>query len=81
MVFEDVSATFRSTAVKDMVDKTAEFVGMPRSNVLPVKNYESEIELDVNVNILALLALRQMLWFADDFLCNQADLLQKQESS
>ncbi|XP_064607826.1 interferon-induced protein 44-like [Liolophura sinensis] len=81
MVFEDVDATFRSTAVKNMVDKTAELVGVPRSHVLPIKNYESEIELDVNVNILALLGLRQMLWFADDYLCNQADLLQKEEDS
>ena len=44
---------------------------MPRNSVFPVKNYEHEIDGDRNVDILALVALRQLLYFAMDYLENQ----------
>lgn len=59
--------------VEDAVNNAAEVIALPRSQVLPVKNYEKEITLDTDINILALMALRKSLEFADDFLENQYD--------
>jgi hypothetical protein len=49
----------------------------PRSHILPVKNYESEIDVNNYVNILALFTLQQMLHFADDFMYNYLDQLEE----
>lgn len=59
--------------VEELVDKVAELVGLPRANIVPIKNYECEMELRLDINILALLALRQILNFADDYLTNFLD--------
>ena len=40
---------------------------MPKWRVLPVKNYESEVELDNATDTLALLTLRQLLRSAEDY--------------
>lgn len=66
----DVSKTFSIPAIGDLVDKAADLTGLPRAHILPVKNYEREMELRQDINILALLALRQILNFADDYLAS-----------
>ena len=71
----DVRNTFKSSAVRDAVNKVADITGLPRSHVLPVKNYESETELKTEINILLLEALRRCLDFADDFIDEQIDNL------
>lgn len=70
---KDVSKIFLSRVVEDAVNNAAEVIALPRSQVLPVKNYEKEIILNTDINILALTALRKSLVFADDFLENQYD--------
>lgn len=70
---KDVSRTFMSGVVEDAVNNAAEIIALPRSQVLPVKNYEKETTLNEDINILALTALRKSLVFADDFLENQYD--------
>lgn len=42
--------------------------GLPQHSIYPVKNYESECELDPNIDTLALLALKGILSHADAFL-------------
>ncbi|KAH3798613.1 hypothetical protein DPMN_152213 [Dreissena polymorpha] len=42
--------------------------GFPRNTVFPVKNYEKERMLNNGVNILALTALVQILYFAEDYI-------------
>lgn len=69
-VEKDVSCVFRSQTVQEAVEKASQLLGLPRANVLPVKNYESETEPDENIDILALLALRKMLYCVEDFLFN-----------
>lgn len=66
----NVSKTFLVPAIGDLVDKAADLFGVPRSSVIPIKNYENEMELREDINILALLALQQILNFADDYLAN-----------
>ncbi|XP_041353070.1 interferon-induced protein 44-like [Gigantopelta aegis] len=72
-VEQDLSQVFYSQAVQDLVDEVSQLVGLPRAHILPVKNYEREMELDQGVNIPALLSVRQMLRFADDYLYNFVD--------
>ncbi|XP_056001626.1 interferon-induced protein 44-like [Ostrea edulis] len=64
----DVKQIFMSSACKQAVDTVADVIGVPRSHVFPVKNYEKESRLHTPIDILALSALRQTLVFADDYL-------------
>ncbi|WAQ94444.1 IFI44-like protein [Mya arenaria] len=70
---ENTSNTFLSPAVKELVCHVADLLNLPRNSILPVKNYEEEMESDENINILALLAVRQILFFAEDYLENMKD--------
>ncbi|KAH3817365.1 hypothetical protein DPMN_118898 [Dreissena polymorpha] len=67
-VASNVINVFNSKKIEDAVDKASNLLGLPRNHVLPVKNYETEIELDDNISILALMALRQVLHFAEDYI-------------
>ncbi|XP_052802952.1 interferon-induced protein 44-like [Mya arenaria] len=67
---ENVSNAFMSTTVKKVVEKVSEMFKLPRNNIWPIKNYEEEVESDENINILALFAIRQILFFAEDYLEN-----------
>nr|XP_022296595.1 interferon-induced protein 44-like [Crassostrea virginica] len=69
----DVSKIFSAPEIGELVDKVAELTGLPRANIVPIKNYECEMELREDIDILALLALRQILNFADDYLTNFLD--------
>ncbi|XP_060070394.1 interferon-induced protein 44-like [Ylistrum balloti] len=70
---DDISKVYFSAAVKECIDKVAMVMGLPRSHILPVKNYEHEADLEQNVNILSLLSLRKILNFVEDFLFNKLD--------
>jgi len=65
-----VSTVFKNTKVKEVVLETSRLFGIPSNQVLPVMNYEKELALDTGVDILALMALRQMLYLAEDLLDN-----------
>jgi len=45
-------------------------LGIARNCIYPVKNYENEVEPDEDVNVLALLAIRQAVHLAEDFMRN-----------
>ncbi|XP_060601919.1 interferon-induced protein 44-like [Ruditapes philippinarum] len=72
-VGDDVSLVFKSPEVEQHVEKASQLLGLPPANVLPVKNYHKEEKLDESINILALLALRKILNFAEDFLDHELD--------
>jgi len=76
---KDLSQVFHSPTIQEIVDRVSQIMGLPRSHILPVKNYESEIDVNDYVNILALLSLQQMLHFADDFMYNYLDQLEEGE--
>ena len=44
----------------------SELYGVPRHNIMPMKNYEVERTTDPGVNILALKALKRLLQLARD---------------
>ena len=74
-VNDNVAYIFTSSTVRDAVNKVADITGLPRSRVLPLKNYESETELKTEINILLLEALRRCFDFDDDFIDEQIDNL------
>lgn len=74
---EDLSKIFYSQVIQETVDRVAQIIGLPRSHILPIKNYESEMELNDNVNILTLLTLQHMLHFCDDYMYNYLDQIEE----
>jgi hypothetical protein len=65
--------------VDQHVEKASQILGLPPANVFPVKNYHKEDELDESISILALLALRKILNFAEDFLDHMFDKKEDEE--
>ncbi|XP_071079865.1 interferon-induced protein 44-like [Haliotis cracherodii] len=72
VVDQDLSQIFHSSKIADLVGKTAELMGLPRSHIFPVKNYVQEMELEKDVDRLTLFSLRQMLRFIQDRQCVQS---------
>ena len=72
-VSRDVSMVFRSTTVKDCIETIAEKLGVQHSVVQPVKNYSMEVELNQDVDILALYTLRYLTRLAHDYFDDQME--------
>ncbi|XP_052220886.1 interferon-induced protein 44-like isoform X2 [Dreissena polymorpha] len=70
-VGQHLEKVYTSTVIEKKVQEISNMIGFPKNHVFPVKNYEDEMLLDDGVNILALLALRQILYFAEDYIENQ----------
>ena len=62
----DYTNVFKDQTVGRLVESVSEMFGVPRNNVMPVKNYEMEAEVETDVDILALLALRRLQHLALD---------------
>ena len=80
LVDQDVRKIYYSEACKQALEIAADVIGIPRGHVFPVKNYEQETQLQTNVSILALTAMRQTLVFADDYLEDQYELQSDQQN-
>uniref|UniRef100_A0A670IU22 TLDc domain-containing protein n=1 Tax=Podarcis muralis TaxID=64176 RepID=A0A670IU22_PODMU len=68
IVEEDISYVYKSMAVQKQMRLMEAKLGIPLSHIVPVKNYSSELELRNDVDILILMAVRQMLRLAEDYL-------------
>lgn len=63
-VEKDIGTLFRSVRVQRVMKTASEVFHVSEASIHPVKNYEVDIELRVNINIPILLALRQILQYA-----------------
>lgn len=71
---ENLLHVFHSQRIQNSVRMISKkFQGLPTNKIFPIKNYEWESELNPQVNSLSLLALRQMLRFAQDHIEEKAD--------
>lgn len=50
------------------IKSLSDWLGVPISCIIPVKNYSQELELDLHCDILLLSAVVQMLRFTDNYL-------------
>jgi len=57
----------------DVVNTLHAMYGVPRHNIMPVKNYEVERTTEPSVNVLALKALKKLLQLARDQQGRQSD--------
>ncbi|XP_072562779.1 interferon-induced protein 44-like isoform X2 [Paramormyrops kingsleyae] len=69
-VDKDLTKVYHSCYIKDLIYRAGSSLGIPPSNVIPVKNYYDEIELNDTCDILLLMAIKQMLNFADNYFEN-----------
>lgn len=76
-VATDTAEIFKNKAVQEQVEKVSQLFGVPINHVLPVRNYIREIEVDQDINILALLTLRQILRVTEDYMFNFLDDVQR----
>ncbi|XP_062567610.1 interferon-induced protein 44-like [Saccostrea cucullata] len=76
LVENDITNIFKIEMVEGKVNEVAQMIAIPRSHVLPVKNYEKETELQTEISILALhvRAMKQILTFANDYFENYLDM-------
>lgn len=62
---KDVTNVYKSRVIKEMMGKAGALLGMSTSYIVPVKNYSSELDLDVNTDVLLLSAVDHILQYAD----------------
>nr|XP_023649519.1 interferon-induced protein 44-like [Paramormyrops kingsleyae] len=67
---KDLKKVYRSCYIKELIDRASECLGIPVTNILPVKNYSNELELNECCDILLLTAMQKMLHFADNHFDN-----------
>ncbi|KAK3723847.1 hypothetical protein QZH41_019511, partial [Actinostola sp. cb2023] len=75
---ENLLHVFHSQRIQQIVRMVStKLQGLPTNKIFPIKNYEWETELNMHVNSLSLLALRQMLRFAQDYIEDKTDYLRE----
>ncbi|XP_069566667.1 interferon-induced protein 44-like [Brachyistius frenatus] len=71
LVAEDLKNVYHSVYIQKKARELSEYLGIPLSCVLPVKNYSEELDLNQDTDVLLLMAVKQMLHYADSFFENQ----------
>ncbi|KAF4083200.1 hypothetical protein AMELA_G00137290 [Ameiurus melas] len=66
-VEKDLQNIYLSAVIKTKFQEASNRLGVPMTNIIPVKNYSHELDLDLNCDILLLTAVQQMLRFADNY--------------
>ncbi|XP_036418562.1 interferon-induced protein 44-like [Colossoma macropomum] len=67
IVNRDMRKLYYSKRIKQKVEESSNKLGIPWSNIYPVKNYHAEITEDANVDVIILMALRDIVNFANDY--------------
>lgn len=62
---KDVTQVYKSCLIQNMMAKAGALLGMSTSYIVPVKNYSSELDLDMSTDILLLGAVDHILQYAD----------------
>uniref|UniRef100_UPI0037E84FB9 interferon-induced protein 44 isoform X2 n=1 Tax=Semicossyphus pulcher TaxID=241346 RepID=UPI0037E84FB9 len=62
---KDVTKVYESGIIRDTMVKAGALLGMSTSYIVPVKNYSSELDVDVDTDVLLLSAVDHILQYAD----------------
>ncbi|XP_052400731.1 interferon-induced protein 44-like [Carassius gibelio] len=66
LVNKDLKKIYSSNKIKEKMELCSAKVGVPMTNIFPVKNYHNEIDTDDDIDVLLLKALEQIVQLADD---------------
>ncbi|CAL8240216.1 unnamed protein product [Gadus morhua 'NCC'] len=66
LIKESIQNVYKSQHIKMKMEDLQSQLGIPLSNIFPVKNYHEEIDLDGDIDMLILRALRQIIQIAND---------------
>ncbi|KAF3700286.1 Interferon-induced protein 44 Microtubule-associated protein 44 [Channa argus] len=67
---KNLKDVYVSEYLKEMVEKFSMLVGIPVNCIFLVKNYNSEVQINDQINAQILCALRQIVTFGEDYLNN-----------
>ncbi|KAM4603349.1 interferon-induced protein 44-like [Polymixia lowei] len=70
LVKKDIKNVYKSKFLKKKMEEFSTKLGIPMNCILPVKNYHEEIDIDGDLDVLILRALREMLDCGSDFIDN-----------
>ncbi|XP_016360332.1 interferon-induced protein 44-like [Sinocyclocheilus anshuiensis] len=70
LVKKDLRKMYTSKKIKEKMELCSAIIGVPLTNIFPVKNYHDEIDTDDDIDVLILKALEQIVQLADDRLEN-----------
>ncbi|XP_051748274.1 interferon-induced protein 44-like [Ctenopharyngodon idella] len=71
LVNKDLRKIYTSKKIKEKMELCSAKMGVPLSNIFPVKNYHEEIDTDDDIDVLILKALEQIVQIADDRLLDR----------
>ncbi|XP_050969297.1 interferon-induced protein 44-like [Labeo rohita] len=66
LVGKDLRKIYSSKKIKEKMELCSAKVGVPLTNIFPVKNYHNEIDTNDDVDVLILKAVEQIVHLADD---------------
>lgn len=66
LIPKNLRKVYTSKKIKEKMELCSVKVGVPLSNIFPVKNYHDEIDTNDDVDVLILKALEQIIQLADD---------------
>ncbi|KAI4893971.1 hypothetical protein NFI96_030056, partial [Prochilodus magdalenae] len=66
-VSKDVTNIYKSKKIEEKVDLCSTHSGISKNSIYPVKNYHTEITQDDDADVLILMALRDIVNFANDY--------------
>ncbi|XP_041859100.1 interferon-induced protein 44-like [Melanotaenia boesemani] len=72
-VKKDIKNIYKSTYLKNLVERFHQVLGIPLNCIFLVKNYSSEVETSSEMDVQILQPLKQMILFGEDFLKDQED--------
>ncbi|KAM8725333.1 interferon-induced protein 44-like isoform 2-T2 [Acanthopagrus schlegelii] len=64
----DLKNIYKAQSMKDQMERFSADVGIPMNCIFPVKNYHQEINIDNDIDVLILSALREIISYGDDFI-------------
>ncbi|XP_053471954.1 interferon-induced protein 44-like isoform X1 [Ictalurus furcatus] len=71
LVKQDLRKVYTSKKIREKMQVCSNLLGIPLSNIFPVKNYHEEVDTNDDVDVLILKALDQIVNLANDALENQ----------
>ncbi|XP_036413750.1 interferon-induced protein 44-like [Colossoma macropomum] len=71
LVKEDVKKIYTSKKIKEKMKECSDRLGVPMNCIFPVKNYNEEVKNNFHLDILILMAMTDIIMFANDYVEDQ----------